>query len=120
MGELARQAKSFVTYQLTKPNSTQQAIRRLEERLVQGELQMQSQLVERDRSIKVLKLTLKTLVYGSLTGFSSLIGVLLLTNASYAGGAVAAFIIAAVSGVMLLKSLIHVLLQGRINRLIDQ
>ncbi|MBW4417758.1 MAG: AarF/ABC1/UbiB kinase family protein [Myxacorys californica WJT36-NPBG1] len=120
MGELARQAKSFVTYQLTKPNSTQQAIRRLEERLVQGELQMQSQLVERDRSIKVLKLTLKTLIYGSLTGFSSLIGVLLLTNASYAGGAVAAFIIAAVSGVMLLKSFIHVLLQERINRLIDQ
>ncbi|NDJ18039.1 ABC1 kinase family protein [Myxacorys almedinensis] len=120
VGELARQARSFVTYQLTKPNGTQQAIRRLEERLAQGELQMQAQLMERDRAIKLLKLTIKILIYGSVAAFAALVGVLLLGNAAHTGGAIAAFVTAAGSAVMVLKGLIQFLFHRRISRFVDQ
>jgi predicted unusual protein kinase regulating ubiquinone biosynthesis (AarF/ABC1/UbiB family) len=119
MGELARQARSFVTYQITKPNATQQALRRLEERVTQGELQLRSQATRHDRAVKTLNRVVKTLIYACTIGFSLLAGVMLSTGA-YSGGTIAAFLMAAVSGVLLLQSLIRLFIQIRINRLVDQ
>ncbi len=116
LGELARQAKGYVAHQLTKPNSAQQAVRRLEERLEQGELQVQVRSLESDRALKTLHLAVKTLLYACMTGFAALTGAILLVGA-YQGGAIAAFVIAGVSGLLLLKSLIRLIIREKIGNL---
>ncbi len=115
VSELARQARIYLSYQLAKPNSTQQAIARLEERLEQGEIQIRVRDDDRDRSLKTLTLSVKALLYACITGFASLTGAILLVGA-YQGGAVAAFVIAAVSGILLLKSILRLALRERIDR----
>jgi predicted unusual protein kinase regulating ubiquinone biosynthesis (AarF/ABC1/UbiB family) len=116
LGELARQAKGYLAHQLTKPNSAQQAIRRLEERLEQGELQVQVRSQDADRALKTLHLAVKSLLYACMTGFASLTGAVLLVGA-YQGGAIAAFVIAAVAGLLLLKSLIRLAFREKIGKL---
>jgi predicted unusual protein kinase regulating ubiquinone biosynthesis (AarF/ABC1/UbiB family) len=113
LGELARQAKGYLAHQLTKPTSTQQAIQRLEERLEQGELQIQVRSHDSDRALKTLHLAVKSLLYACITGFASLTGAVLLVG-TYQGGAIAAFVIAAVSGLLLLKSLIRLAFREKI------
>ncbi len=116
LGELARQAKSFLTYQIRKPNSAELAIQRLEARLEQGELQIRVQS-ESDRHLKtLLHLAVKSLIYACLTGFSVLSGVVLLVGA-YQGGAIVSFIVAGVCGTFLVKSLIRLALRERLNSL---
>lgn len=119
VGELARQARSYLSYRLTKPNATQQAIARLEDRLEQGELQIRVRDDDRDRTLKTLTLSVKALLYACITGFASLTGAILLVGA-YQGGAVAAFVIAAVSGILLLKSILRLALRDRMERMIDR
>ncbi len=116
LGELARQAKGYLAFQLSKPNSTEQALRRLEARLEQGELQIRVQSVESDRHLKTLRLAVKTLLYACLTGFSALAGAVLLVGA-YSGGAIAFFVLAGVSGSFLLKSLIRLAIREKLDRL---
>lgn len=118
VGELARQAKSYLAYQITKPNSTQQAIQRLEERLEQGELQVQVRSIESDRALKNLHLAIKALLYACITGFASLTGAILLVG-SIQGGAIFAFVIAGVAGFGLLKALIRLMLRDRMERFMD-
>jgi len=115
LGELARQAQSFLTYQIRKPNSAELAIQRLEERIEQGELQIRVQF-ESDRHIKTLHLAVKSLIYACLTGFSGLSGVVLLVGA-YQGGAIASFVVAGVFGTFLIKSLIRLALRERLESL---
>lgn len=115
LGELARQAQSFLTYQIRKPNSAELAIQRLEERLEQGELQIRVQS-ESDRTLITLHLAVKSLIYACLTGFSGLSGVVLLVGA-YQGGAIASFMIAGVFGTFLIKSLIRLALRERLESL---
>jgi predicted unusual protein kinase regulating ubiquinone biosynthesis (AarF/ABC1/UbiB family) len=116
LGELARQAKGYLAFQLSKPNSTEQAIQRLEARLEQGELQIRVQSVESDRHLKTLRLAVKSLLYACLTGFSALSGTVLLVG-GYLGGAIAAFVLAGVSGTFLLKSLIRLSIREKLDRL---
>ncbi|KAM3095217.1 ABC1 kinase family protein [Phormidesmis sp. 146-35] len=117
LGELARQAKGYLTFQLNKPNATEQALRRLEARLEQGELQIRVQSVESDRHLKTLRLAVKALLYACVTGFSALSGTVLLVGGAYSGGAIAAFVLAGVSGTFLLKSLIRLAIREKLDRL---
>jgi predicted unusual protein kinase regulating ubiquinone biosynthesis (AarF/ABC1/UbiB family) len=117
LGELARQAKGYLAFQLNKPSSTEQALQRLESRLEQGELQIRVQSVESDRHLKTLRLAVKALLYACLTGFSALSGTVLLVGASYPGGAIAAFVLAGVSGTFLLKSLIRLAIREKLDRM---
>lgn len=118
VGELARQAKGYLAYQLSKPNPTQQAIQRLEERLEQGELQVQVRSLESDRALKTLNLSIKALLYACITGFAALTGALL-SLGTFQGGAVFAFVIAGVAGIGLLKAMIRLLVRDRIDRMMD-
>jgi predicted unusual protein kinase regulating ubiquinone biosynthesis (AarF/ABC1/UbiB family) len=118
VGELVRQAKGYLAYQLSKPNSTQLAIQQLENRLEQGELQIQVRSIESDRALKTLNLSIKALLYACITGFASLTGALLLLGA-FQGGAVFAFVIAAVAGIGLLKAMIRLLVRDRLDRFMD-
>lgn len=117
LGELARQAKGYLTYRMTKPNSTQTAIERLEARLEQGELQIQVRSIEQERALKKLNLSLRALLYACISGFAALTGAILLVGK--VGGSMLAFVIAAIAGLFLVKALIGLKMRDRIDRMID-
>lgn len=118
VGELARQAKSFLTYQLTKPNPTQSAIERLETRLQEGEFRVQVDSLKHDRALKTLNLSVRALLYACISGFAGLIGAILLVG-QMTSGAIFAFVIAAVACVFLSKSLIRLMWRDRVDRMLD-
>ncbi|TVQ59166.1 MAG: AarF/ABC1/UbiB kinase family protein, partial [Spirulina sp. DLM2.Bin59] len=66
--KLAKQARSFVQYQLTKPSSAEQAIALLESRVNQGELEFRTRSEVSDRLLRRIHLALKCLIYTCLTG----------------------------------------------------
>lgn len=113
LGELARQARGYLAYQLNRPKPTL-AVQPLEERLVPGELQMQ--MANSDRHLKTLRLSVKALLYACLTGFLALSGAVLLVGA-YQGGAIVAFVSAGVTGVFLLKSLVRLAIREKLDSL---
>jgi predicted unusual protein kinase regulating ubiquinone biosynthesis (AarF/ABC1/UbiB family) len=117
LGELARQAKGYLAYRMTKPNPTQTAIERLEARLEQGELQIQVRSIEHERALKKLNLSLRALLYACISGFAALTGAILLVGK--VSGAGFAFAIAAIAGLFLLKALIGLKMRDRIDRMID-
>jgi predicted unusual protein kinase regulating ubiquinone biosynthesis (AarF/ABC1/UbiB family) len=116
LGELARQAKSYVSYQIQKPNPAEAAINRLEQRLEDGELEIRVQALDTERSIRTLHLLVRSLMYACLTGFGALCGSVLLIG-SFKGGAVLAFVFAGVMGVCLLKSMVKLKLREQIDRI---
>ncbi len=116
VGEIVKQARGYLAYQVSKPSGTEVAIARLEDKLAQGDLEVRVRSVEGDRALKLLNLTLKTLLCACITGFSALIGSVLLIG-GYSGGAIAAFVVAGVSGVMLLKKLAELAVRSKLDRL---
>lgn len=118
-GELARQAKNFVKHKLQQPNATELVIRRLEERLEQGELQVRVRTLESDRALKRINLALKTLIYACLAGFTLLSGTVLLVG-SYLNWAIAAFAFSAFWFFMLLRSLIKLAVRERLDQLAEK
>jgi predicted unusual protein kinase regulating ubiquinone biosynthesis (AarF/ABC1/UbiB family) len=116
MGELVRQAKGYVTHQLSKPNPTQLALTRLEQRLEEGELEIRVKSLESDRTLKTLQLATKALIYTCLTGFAALCGSILLVG-TYTGGAVFAFLVASVMGLQLTKIMFQILVRERLEQL---
>lgn len=112
---LAKQAKEFVLYQIQKPTRTEMAIKRLESRIELGELQFRVKSLESDRQLRRIYLAVKTIMYGTLCGFATIVGVLLLPYPNYAivvfGGAL---FLAFVTG----RSLIKLMIQERLDRLV--
>jgi predicted unusual protein kinase regulating ubiquinone biosynthesis (AarF/ABC1/UbiB family) len=117
IGELARQAKGYLTYRLNKPNRTQSAIERLETRLEQGELQIQVRSFQQERALKTLNLSLRALLYACVSGFAALTGAILLVGK--VSGSVFAFAIAAIAALFLVKALIKLKMRDRVDRMID-
>ncbi|MEO8893150.1 MAG: AarF/ABC1/UbiB kinase family protein [Coleofasciculaceae cyanobacterium] len=115
VGELARQARSFLKHRLLQPNATEILLRRLEERLEQGEINVRVRSTESDRSLKRVILALKSLIYATLTGFSLLSGTVLL-SASYSGLAIAAFTVSGLLFLVLLRSLIDLAVRERLDK----
>jgi predicted unusual protein kinase regulating ubiquinone biosynthesis (AarF/ABC1/UbiB family) len=118
VGELVRQARGYVTYQIQKPDPAELAIARLEERLAQGEIEVRVKSIEGERAIKLLQLSVKTLIYACGTGFAALVGAILLVG-KIQGGAVAAFVVMAVMGVMLLKSLVRLAIREKLDQMVS-
>ncbi len=118
VSELARQAKSYLAYRLTKPNSTQSAIERLETRLEQGEIRIQVNSIEHDRALKTITLSVKALLYACISGFAALTGAILLVG-QIGGGAILAFTIAGITSLFLLRALIRLMLRDRIDRMME-
>ena len=58
------------------------------------------------------------ILYACITGFSALIGTMLLISAAYKGGAIVAFVIAGVSGVVLLRKLIQLAVRSKLDKLV--
>lgn len=115
LGSLAAQAKSYLIYRLKQPSKTELAIRSLEARIETGELQFQTRNVQSDRQMRRLYLALKTLIYSCTTGFSLIVGILLLGNA--VNWAIFALGWASFFGLLLLKSFVRLMMQEKIDRL---
>ncbi|MGB7712942.1 MAG: AarF/ABC1/UbiB kinase family protein, partial [Microcoleus sp.] len=78
IGELARQARNFITYKLQQPSKAEVFFKRLEQRIEDGELQIRVRNIESERALKRINLALKTLIFAGLTGLMLLSGAVLL------------------------------------------
>ncbi|MDJ0745487.1 MAG: AarF/ABC1/UbiB kinase family protein [Xenococcaceae cyanobacterium MO_167.B27] len=115
LSTLARQTKDFIQYKLNQPNRTELSIRRLESRIELGELQVRVRSVESDRTLKLIQLEIKSLIFTSLSGFTLLSGTMFFLNAHK----ILAFVMFSLSGLWLLilfKYLMNLAFYERINR----
>lgn len=118
-GELTRQAKDLVKTRLNQPSNTEILLRRLEERIERGELQIQARSPENDRALKQLNLAVRSLIYACLTGFTLLSGAVLLLG-PYSGWAIVAFSLSSWSFVILLRSLINLSVQEKLDKFVQK
>lgn len=119
VGELARQAKNFIKHKLQQPSATELFIRRLEERIEQGELQVRVRSSESDRTLKRINLAIKSLIYACLTGFTLVSGTVLL-SISYNGLAIAVFTFSGLWFLILLRSLIDLSIRERLDKMAEK
>ncbi|NJK59962.1 MAG: AarF/ABC1/UbiB kinase family protein [Oscillatoriales cyanobacterium SM2_1_8] len=77
IAEFARQAKDFLVYKFRQPSATEVILRRLEERLERGELLIQVQSLESERTLKRIEMAVLCVLYGCLAGLGAIAGVLL-------------------------------------------
>jgi predicted unusual protein kinase regulating ubiquinone biosynthesis (AarF/ABC1/UbiB family) len=119
VGLLAQQAKDFIQHQWRQPNNTERAIRRLESRIEQGELQLRVRSLESERALKRIYLGIKSLVYACLTGFTLLSGSVLLSTI-YMKFAIIAFGLSGLWCLFLLRSLLALMMQEKLDKMIDK
>jgi predicted unusual protein kinase regulating ubiquinone biosynthesis (AarF/ABC1/UbiB family) len=119
VGELARQARSFIKHKWQQPSATEVLIRRLEARIEQGELEVRVRSLESDRTFKRMNLAIKSLIYACLAGFSLLSGTVLLVG-SYLNWAIALFTLSALCFLILLRSLIDLSVRERLDKFADK
>lgn len=119
--ELAKQARSFIAYKLNQPSGTELLLRRLEDRMEQGELRVLVRSVESDRALKRINLGVKCLIYACLSGFTLLAGAILLVGGAgtYAGWAIAAFVGSGLSFIALMRSLVQLSIREKMDRLAE-
>ena len=118
VGELARQARNFLKEKLRQPNTTEILIRRLEERIEHGELQLRVRSLESELALQRLNMALKSLIYTCLTGFSLLASAVLL--GSHTGLAIAAFGFSCFWLLVLLRSLINLAVKEKFDKLSER
>jgi predicted unusual protein kinase regulating ubiquinone biosynthesis (AarF/ABC1/UbiB family) len=116
IAQLSHQARDFIQYQLTKPNKTEVLVKKLEERIERGELQLRVKNVESDRILRRIYLAVKTLIYACLTGFGMLTGLILII-AKYHNWAIAVFCGSAFCLYLLVKSLIKLAFTERMEKM---
>ena len=116
IAQLSHQARDFIQYQLTKPNKTEVLVKKLEERIERGELQLRVKNVESDRILGRIYLAIKTLIYACLTGFSLLTGLILII-AKYHNLAIAIFCLCAFCLYLLVKSLMKLAVIEKIEKM---
>ncbi|MBS9387233.1 MAG: AarF/ABC1/UbiB kinase family protein [Dolichospermum sp. BR01] len=116
IAQLSHQARDFIQYQLTKPNKTEVLVKKLEERIERGELQLRVKNVESDRILGRIYLAIKTLIYACLTGFSLVTGLILII-AKYHNWAIAIFCLCAFCLYLLVKSLMKLAVIEKIEKM---
>ena len=116
IAQLSHQARDFIQYQLTKPNKTEVLVKKLEERIERGELQLRVKNVESDRILGRIYLAIKTLIYACLTGFSLLTGLILII-VKYHNWAIAIFCLCAFCLYLLVKSLMKLAVIEKIEKM---
>ena len=112
---IARQTKDLVSQQFNQPSATDLSIRRLESRLELGELQVRVRSLESDRTLKLIQLGIKSLIFTCLTGFTLLSGTMFFTG----GHKILAFIMFGLSGLwffLLLKYLMNLAFQEKMQK----
>ena len=118
VGELAKQARDFIKFRLQQPSKTEVLIRRLEERLEEGELQIRVRSVESDRALRRINLAIKTLIYICWTGFTLIAGAILLIG-NYQGWAVFVLVLSLFGLWMSVRSLFNLAIRERLDRIAE-
>jgi predicted unusual protein kinase regulating ubiquinone biosynthesis (AarF/ABC1/UbiB family) len=113
---LARQATSFIKSQWNKPGKSERLVQEIERKLSQGELQIRVRSLESERTLRRIYLGIKTLIYASLTGFSLLSAILLIAT-DYHKFAIVPFGLSGLFCLFLLRSLITLWIQERLDKL---
>ena len=116
IAQLSKQTKDFLQYQFTKPNRTEVLVKKLEERVERGELQLIVKNVESDRILKRIYLAVKALIYACLTGFSLLAGLILMIN-KYNNWAIAVFCVCSFCLYLLVRSLTKLAVREKIEKM---
>jgi predicted unusual protein kinase regulating ubiquinone biosynthesis (AarF/ABC1/UbiB family) len=116
---LVAQVKQFALYQLNKPSRNQQFLQELTDKLERGELQFSTRSPEGDRLLRKIHLALKSLIFACLTGFTLLSAAVLLSTV-YAKFAVIGFGLAGLFSLFLLRSLVKLTVQERLDRLVSK
>ena len=116
---LAKQARDFIKNQWQKTNAAERYLRRLEERIERGELQLRTRALESERTLKRIYLAIKCLIYTCLTGLTLLCAIILLSTV-YSKFAIIAFGGAGLFSLFLLRSLIALVFQEKLDRLADK
>ncbi len=122
VGELAKQARSFIKQKLQQPSRSEilvTRLERLEERIERGELQVRIRATESDRALKQIHLALKSLLYACLAGFTLLSGTVLLVG-SHLNWAIAAFSLSGFWFLILLRSLMKLAARERLDKLVEK
>ncbi|MEA5510308.1 AarF/ABC1/UbiB kinase family protein [Crocosphaera sp. UHCC 0190] len=116
---LARQAKDLIKSTLIKPNTSEKFLKRLEERIDRGELQFRIRSLESERILKRINLGIKSLIYTCLTGFLLLSASILMTTI-YLKLSLVCFGFAGLFCLLLFKSLFTLMIQEKIDKLIEK
>jgi predicted unusual protein kinase regulating ubiquinone biosynthesis (AarF/ABC1/UbiB family) len=119
LGELARQARNFITYKLQQPSKAEVFFKRLEQRIEDGELQIRVRNIESERALKRINLALKTLIFACLTGLMLLSGAVLLVG-GYKTGAIAVFALSGFGGLFMLRSLLDLLVKEQLDKIAEK
>ena len=115
LATFARQTKDLVLHKFNQPSPTELSIRRLESRLELGELQIRVRSYESDRTLKLIQLGIKSLIFTGLTGFTLVSGTMFFLEAHK----ILAFIMFGLSGFwffLLMKSLMSLAFQERMQK----
>ncbi|HAN46222.1 MAG TPA: hypothetical protein DCQ32_06675 [Cyanobacteria bacterium UBA8156] len=124
IAEFARQAKDFLVYKFRQPSPTEVILRRLEERLERGELRIQVQSLESERTLKRIEIAVLCVLYGCLAGLGAIAGVLLVALSFSRPGfglwAVLCWMGTSLSLLKLLQSLLVLSLRTQIDRLVSK
>ncbi|MGL5080385.1 MAG: ABC1 kinase family protein [Microcoleaceae cyanobacterium] len=118
VGELAKQTREFIKFRLQQPNKGELLIRRLEERIEEGELKFRVRSVESDRALRRINLALKSLIHGCWAGFMFLSGIVLLAT-DYHRWAIIVLSIAGLGAFLFVRSLVNLSLRERLDRMVE-
>jgi predicted unusual protein kinase regulating ubiquinone biosynthesis (AarF/ABC1/UbiB family) len=116
---IARQAKDIIKNTLNQPNPFEKSFKGLEEKINRGELQVRIRSLESERALKRINLGIKTLIYACLTGLILLSASILLTTI-YSKLALVCFGFSGLFALFLFKSLISLILQEKVDKLLEK
>jgi predicted unusual protein kinase regulating ubiquinone biosynthesis (AarF/ABC1/UbiB family) len=116
---LANQARTFLKQQWQKGNKNERMIRQLEEKIERGNLVFQVKSRENERLLKKIYLGIKVLINVCLLGFS-IISAIFLLDSNYSKLAIIPFSLAGLFGLFFLRSSMALLIQERLDKMLDK
>ncbi len=116
---LANQARTFLKQQWQKGNKNQRMIRQLEEKIERGNLVFQVKSRENERLLKRIYLGIKILINVCLLGFS-LISAIFLLDSNYSKLAIIPFSLAGLFALFFLRSSMALLIQERLDKMLEK
>lgn len=119
LGAIARQTQGFISAKLNQPSSTELILKRLEQRIEQGELRVQVSSVETDRTLKQINLGVKSLIFACVGGFMFLSGTILLLG-NFIPWAILTFAMAILSFFQLWRSLSRLSLREKLDEFVGR
>lgn len=116
---LANQARTFLQQQWQKGNKNERMLRQLEEKIERGNLVFQVKSRENERLLKRIYLGIKVLINVCLLGFS-IVSAIFLLDTNYSKLAIIPFSLAGLFGLFFLRSSLTLLIQERLDKIIEK